>query len=230
MSEVRTLVFDLDDTLFAERDYVLSGFAAVDAWLRKEKSLDGFGPRARAAFERGVRGRIFDDVRAELGELALTVSVSEMVEVYRNHVPALRLPETARELLDWCRNRYRLALISDGYLAVQERKVEALGLTRWIECIVLSDRWGRESWKPSERPFREVMARLPGSPESYLYLADNPRKDFIAPKRLGWRTVRFRRPGGEHAGYEASALEAAECEIADLSAIRDLLMQTSPST
>ncbi|MBI2513182.1 MAG: HAD family hydrolase [Opitutae bacterium] len=228
MNEVRTIVFDLDDTLYPERDYVLSGFAAVDAWLMEQKGIEGFGARAVAAFERGVRGRIFDEVWAELGEQA--VPVSHLVEVYRKHTPQLRLPEPARELLDWCRCRYRLALVSDGYLAVQERKVAALGLTQWIECIVLSDQWGRDAWKPSERPFREVMARLPGEPESFLYLADNPRKDFVAPKRLGWRTVRFRRPRGEHANYEASPLEAAECEIADLSAMRDLLTRVSPST
>ena len=30
-------------------------------------------------------------------------------------------------------------------------------------------------------------------------MADNPAKDFVSPRQLGWRTVRIRRTGGLHA-------------------------------
>jgi putative hydrolase of the HAD superfamily len=58
----RALVFDLDDTLYPERDFVLSGFQAVSGWLRLQGGVEGFYDRALATFERGVRGRIFDEV------------------------------------------------------------------------------------------------------------------------------------------------------------------------
>ena len=62
---IHTVILDLDDTLFPEGAFVLSGFAAVDQWLRTEKGVEGL-PQATALFARGERGRIFDQVLAEL--------------------------------------------------------------------------------------------------------------------------------------------------------------------
>ena len=50
---IRTVVFDLDDTLFPEREFVLSGFAAVDAWLRNNRAITGFAERASAESRAG---------------------------------------------------------------------------------------------------------------------------------------------------------------------------------
>ena len=57
------------------------------------------------------------------------------------------------------------------------------------------------------------METFAGRPDGFVYVADNPRKDFIAPRALGWRTVRIRRRGGEHVAYGAAAAEAAEREV-----------------
>lgn len=226
---VHTVVFDMDDTLFPEREYVLSGFKAVDSWLAEKQGVFGFHARAERLFSAGRRGWIFDEALAELGCPAGTSWVPEMLTVYRQHQPAIALTDDATEILDWSAQRFRLALISDGYLEVQRGKSGALGLSRWISCQVFSDEWGREAWKPSERPFREVMTRLPGEPSGYVYVADNPRKDFIAPRRLGWRTIRLRRPGGEHVDYEAQSEEAAERDVTSLRQLRGILAPASGS-
>ena len=223
---VHTVVFDMDDTLFPEREYVLGGFKAVDAWLAARHGISGFHARAGQLFAAGRRGRIFDEALAELGRPEGAKWVPEMLAVYRGHQPAIALTEDTIEILEWTEQRFQLALISDGYLDVQRGKAGALGLSRWIPCQVFSDEWGREAWKPSERPFREVMARLIGEPAGYVYVADNPRKDFIAPRRLGWKTVRFRRTGGEHADYEAQPGEAADRDIASLRELKDILVPT----
>ena len=57
---VHTLVFDLDDTLYAERDFVISGFHAVDLWLRERRGVKGFAEAAGKIFAAGRRCRIFD--------------------------------------------------------------------------------------------------------------------------------------------------------------------------
>ncbi|MBX3739270.1 MAG: HAD family hydrolase [Candidatus Didemnitutus sp.] len=216
---LHTLVFDLDDTLYPEREYVFSGFRTVDEWLVAERGVKGFIAQAEALFAAGGRGQIFDEALAALG-VREDGLVGRLVAVYRGHRPAIDLPAESAAILAAARGRYRLALLSDGILEVQKRKASALGVSRWIDVQVFSDQWGREAWKPSERPFREVMRQLPGSPAGYVYIADNPRKDFIAPRALGWRTVRFRRAGGEHAAYVGSAAEAAEAEVASMADLR----------
>jgi len=54
-------------------------------------------------------------------------------------------------------------------------------------------------------------------------VADNPRKDFIGARQLGWRTVRVLRPAGEHAGYSPTPAEAADADITTLLTLKQLL-------
>ena len=81
------VVLDMDDTLFLERDYVLSGFAAVDAVVAKEHGLKGFSECAWRLFCAGLRGRIFDEALKEMGVELQSASVAELVVVYRSHLP-----------------------------------------------------------------------------------------------------------------------------------------------
>jgi putative hydrolase of the HAD superfamily len=79
----------LDDTLFLERDYVFSGFAAVDAVVAKEHGLKGFSECAWRPFCAGVRGRIFNEALKEMGVELQSASVAQLVAVYRSHSPRI---------------------------------------------------------------------------------------------------------------------------------------------
>jgi putative hydrolase of the HAD superfamily len=221
---IHTIVFDLDDTLFLERDFVLSGFAAVDRWLRSQRRVEGFAERAGRVFGEGARGRIFDTVLRELGLDASPAEVERLVSVYREHEPQLALLPDSESALGWAAANFQLGLITDGYASVQKRKIRALGLESRIACRIVTDDWGREHWKPSPTPYQRVMAHFPGPAPGYVYLGDNPRKDFLAPRALGWRTIRLRRPDGEHAAYAARAEEDAEREITSLREIESLFV------
>lgn len=204
------VVLDMDDTLFLERDYVLSGFAAVGAAVAKEHGLKGFSERAWRLFCDGVRGRIFDEALKEMGVELQSESVAKLVAVYRSHLPRIKLTSDSFRFLDAARREgLRVALVSDGAYVAQEAKVRALGLEGFISPIILTDAFGRDAWKPSSRGYIEVFERLGGSHGNYIYIGDNPNKDFIAPNALGWRTIRIRRPEGEHALVSSSKEGAA---------------------
>ncbi len=224
---VHTVVFDVDDTLYLERDFVFSGFAAVDRWLSSERGLAGFGECARRLFAEGLRGRVFDAVLAELRQRAEPADIERLVAIYREHEPVLELQPDAASSLAWAERTFRIGLITDGVAAVQQRKIRALGLEARIACRIVTDEWGREFWKPSPEPYRRVMEQLPGSASGFVYVADNPRKDFIAPRALGWRTVRIRRECGEHVSSIATPAEEAEVEITSLHELQDLLRPES---
>jgi len=251
---IHTLVFDLDDTLYAESEFVLSGFRAAGEWLQLHHRIDGFFAAASALFGSGLRGTIFDQALMELrgkgsasershkrsvegvtSEGPAAEVVRELVKVYREHMPRIALLPDAADCLNWAAGeRFNLALLTDGYAAVQRNKIAALGLaTRFASCIV-TDELGRAHWKPSPQGFRKIMAEVGGEPGGFVYIADNPRKDFIAPRSLGWKTVRIRREGGEHASYEPSAGEAADREVSSLMELKSFMQSTarskSPST
>ncbi len=220
---IHTLVFDLDDTLFAERDFVRGGFEAAGQWLEKERGVRGFTVAAMTLLDQGERGTIFDQVLAQFGLAPDAANITGLVQAYRAYRPVLTLCPDAADCLAWAAGRFRLALVTDGYRDVQERKIAALGLEHRISCRILTDALGREFWKPSPAGFKCVMETLPGRPDGFVYVADNPRKDFIAPRALGWRTVRIRRAGGEHAASCAAAAEVAEREVESLTELCSLL-------
>ena len=217
----QAVVFDLDDTLYPERDFVLSGFRAVAAWLEARigvPAAHGYD-ELRALFAAGVRGNTFDRWLEERG-LPAHAFVPEMVRVYREHEPRLSPFPEVPELLAALRRGSRLGLVSDGPLAVQRAKLAAVGLEQFFDAVVFSDAWGREAWKPSLLPFTTVLERLGTPAAASVYVADNPVKDFLGARRVGMRTVRVRRPGGEYAHLGPPAGEHAP--HATIESLRDL--------
>lgn len=217
LSDIQAVVFDLDDTLYPERSFAFSGFDAVADWLvaRVPCPFDA-GARMRELFDAGERGHVFDRLLAELGHPDAERMVPDMVTCYRTHAPRIRLFDDAEDALGRWGGICRLGLISDGPLAMQRAKVQALGLADRLDEIVLTDQWGRADWKPSPRAYRHIEEQFQVPASACVYLADNPGKDFVAPRRLGWRTVRVTRPGGIYADTPTAAGGEADATISTL--------------
>jgi putative hydrolase of the HAD superfamily len=217
------VVFDIDDTLYLERDYVRSGFQAVGAWARQALDLPDLAHRARAAFEDGVRGRIFDVALAGGGVEATPELIAQLVAHYRDHVPDIELLADARACLDGLAldPEVVVAVISDGPLASQQAKARSLGLETWSQHVTFTEALGAGFGKPHPRAFELVEQRVGVSSDRCVYVADNPGKDFIAPHQRGWRTVRVRREHGLH--FDAASGEDVHHEAADLSGLCALL-------
>ena len=207
----RIVVFDLDDTLYSEREYVFSGFATVSEWIANTYDLNGFYEFAVKSFLAGSRGNIFNLFleQKELLVKDIGLVVQAMVKQYREHQPRITIFEDAMWALEYLGQFVKLALITDGYLEVQQRKVKALGLNHRFEKIVYSDSFGRENWKPSPRPYLEVMKHF-GNNNEYIYIGDNVTKDFVTANKLGWNTININKGTGEysdclpvHSDYQA---------------------------
>ena len=218
----RVVVFDLDDTLFPERQYVLSGFRAVDAWLQEAKGISGFYDRAKALFEAGSRGNVFDLALAESECSGDKELIGALVRIYREHRPTLNLYEDARWAIDVFRTHGPLGLISDGHLVAQQNKLAALNIGEAFQAVVLSDALGRDSWKPSPRPYQRIMELIPGVPSDFVYIADNPRKDFVTARRLGWGTIQIARREGVYHGLEEAPECRADAVITSLFALQQM--------
>ncbi len=214
----QALVFDLDDTLYPEREYVRSGFRAVAEWAQPKLGLPAEATAGELwqLFTGGARRDTFDRWLAARG-LPASDFVPAMVEVYRQHAPRIAPHPRVAELLDGWRRRHRLGLVSDGWAEVQERKLAALGLAGCFTAIVFSDTLGRDAWKPSPRPFRRVLELLTVPAAEAVYVADNPAKDFRGASSVGMGAVRVRYPDGLYAGLEPLSLDdAPEREISRL--------------
>lgn len=227
MPALQAIVFDLDDTLYPERAYVLSGFQTVAIWAEQHLGISHYQGFAELCqlFDEGVRGNTFNRW-LESHEVKPEDWVFQMVQVYRQHDPCIEPYPEVPGLLQRLRLRYRLGLVTDGYAEVQKRKLAALGIASYFDALVFSDEWGQEAWKPSPRPFEIVLEELgiPG-PEA-VYVADNPIKDFLGARQVGMWTIRVRRPGGLYSHLEPfSAEQAAHTDVECLDRLEAIVAQ-----
>lgn len=208
-------VFDMDDTLYLERDYVRSGFAHIGIVLEKQFGVHGAGEFAWSLFESGIRGDTFDRIidTYELSPEVLPLLVSE----YRHHAPDIALePDAVTVLTDMVNRGVHVGLITDGFGPGQWKKFEALGLDAYIDraSVVVTGDFGAAWTKPSKLPYIRITEELSPWVDRFWYIGDNPTKDFDAPKELGWGTVRVRRRNGLH--------EHAADKVAETATVSDL--------
>lgn len=177
------VTFDLDDTLYSEVDYLRSGFAAVSVALSARYGEEAaFRLRGRAAI--GQWRDAFDDVATECNLPADAVAF--MVQVYRTHAPNIALRAGVCDALRQLRARgAHLACITDGESKRQRAKLAALGLDGVFTPLIISEEIGADKTDP--RGFEAVMRSCDAA--SYWYVGDNLMKDFIHPRRLGWKCI-----------------------------------------
>jgi putative hydrolase of the HAD superfamily len=221
MNGAKAIVFDLDDTLYLERDFVFSGFRACGDWMLAHSGVAGFENACERRFRAGQRTEIFNDTLAELGISTGMELVRQLLDVYRNHRPAILLAPDAREYL--ADNTLPVGIITDGLEATQLNKIHALGLERIAQAIVCTGQWGREYWKPHHRGFIEAERLLSHPGKSLVYVADNPLKDFAAPRERGWLTVQISRQDKVHNATSPDRSYEPHCKIASFTELNSAL-------
>ena len=173
------IIFDLDDTLYKEADFVKSGFFAVAIHL-------GNISYAEELIKYWVEGK--NAFQSLIDRHSLPVSIDKLLDIYRTHIPSIELDEPTASVLDDLVSKGKvLGVITDGRSITQRNKIKALGLHRWFEDenIIISEEFG--SSKPNERNYRFFMSKY--RDRTYTYIGDNLAKDFLTPNLLGWRTI-----------------------------------------
>jgi putative hydrolase of the HAD superfamily len=190
LPERRALVFDMDDTLYPHRRFLLSGFAAVAAYLERGCRVNrraAFWTLARAS--RGeARGR---EIQACLAAFDLSPAIiPALVSVMRHHQPSLTLPRTVADMLRACRrNGWRLGVLTNGPRAIQARKAAALGVARYVDTIVYATEHGRGMGKPDPACFAEVIRRLGVPARDAVFVGDDEICDIAGAASAGLSTV-----------------------------------------
>jgi putative hydrolase of the HAD superfamily len=228
MSPLKAIAFDLDDTLFPERDYAFSGFRAVAEWAQETLGIEASQTERelRQYFDAGVRGDTFNRWLSAHRFLA-EAWLEQMIQVYRAHRPQLSPFPDVPEALSNLSTQYRLGLITQGHAPGQRRKLAALGLDGRFEQVIVLGEDRRDLWKPNPYPFQSWLRAMGLRGDETAYVGDNPVRDFFGSRRLGMWTVRVRRAGGQHAEEEPATPEhAPHIELPDLrqlpGALRDL--------
>ncbi len=174
----KAIVFDLDDTLYNEIEYLKSAYFEIAHHLDPK----GWKPLYSRMFSL-YRSR--EDVFAYLsGEYKTDKDL--LIQRYREHKPNIHLFPGALSLLQSIKkNNGKVGIITDGRSLTQRNKIRALGIDNVVDHIVVSEEIGTE--KPHRRNYEALSENLPA--REYVYVGDNLKKDFLTPNQLGWTTI-----------------------------------------
>lgn len=195
--QIKGVIFDLDDTLYSEKEYVRSGYKAVSDYLGGgyEEKLWGF-------FEDGKTA--IDELLQELGR---ENEKAEVLKVYRSHKPDIHLYPGVAEMIEELKSKgIKVGIITDGRPEGQRNKLEELGLDS-LDFIITDELGGIQFRKPCDIAFRIMMTRWRLNPADIVYVGDNPVKDFQAPQQLGMRCIFFNNPEGLYSRGNRGGIE-----------------------
>jgi len=217
MKHSRAVIFDLDNTLYQERRFAISGMAAVAAYAERRFGV----PRAtafRVMFDALRHGRRAFLLQALCESCRIPESeIPKLVTVIRTHWPSLRLPASSRATLKRLRASWRLGVLTNGFAPVQQRKVASLGLRSLVHVVIYASEHGGGGGKPDPQVFRITCERLVIHPANAIFVGDDPWCDIAGAKRFGMRTIRVLR--GLHAqapvapDSEADAVVSSVAEV-----------------
>ena len=172
------VVFDLDDTLYNELDYLKSAYKSIAFFLEPEDW-------------KLLYSKMFSLYRSNLNVFeflanAYNTEIGPLIEMYRNHYPDIQLFDGVLDVFEAIKSRNgKIAIITDGRSYTQRAKLKSLGVLNYIDSIIISEEIGSE--KPYMENFKAIENSLSGN--VYYYIADNLKKDFITPNLLGWISV-----------------------------------------
>ena len=217
------IAFDLDDTLYDEAQFVASGLDAVAKAAAEELGLEIC--EARSVLEHSWRterrGHAIDDLLRHFDRHTRT-RVRHLSDVYRRHVPSIRCPDATWRVLDELA-RYPLYLVTDGHKLVQASKIRALGIADRFRHCLITNRYGIRFQKPSPFAFERILERERCTPRDVVYVGDDPARDFLGIRPLGFRTIRVRT--GRHAHVRVPEHQDAERSVDGLELVPAVIRQ-----
>lgn len=191
---IKAIIFDLDDTLYYEIDYVKSGFQAI---------ADAFGDSNIASDLFTLFSQSKNNVYQRYG--FSEKECKKCIEIYRSHKPKIYLSDETKEVLTTLKSKgYKLGIITDGRPKGQWNKIYALGLEKIVDKIIVTDELGGiEFRKPNPKAFETMKNMLNVEFCEMMYVGDNPTKDFIAPQNLGMEYRYFYSDNGQYCDKKA---------------------------
>ena len=222
---IKCVIFDLDDTLYDEIEYCHSGFAVVARLISKEhphlhwKNLYDAMAFHFTVDHTTVFNALCDDFKIPSSQNY----IDTLITAYREHDPTITLPNDSREILDAFKDKYKLALLTDGFLPAQQLKVKALNIENYFDCIIYTELLGRENWKPSPLGYEKILHQLEVQADQCVYIADNCKKDFISPNKMGMHSVRLIRQNSIHNSPAANDTAAAKQTITSFSQLPPII-------
>lgn len=222
------MIFDLDNVLFNEQDYIKAAYRNIASFLSKryhikeeqvyQKLLSDLQKKS------SMHPHLFDDLLTDLGlDQAMLPTI---LKIYANTTIDLELYPGVENLLNTLKKReIRLGLVTNGNVETQRNKVHLLRLEKYFDTIKYAREIGKGNEKPNPEVYRITLKTLSSKPEETICIGDNPYTDFRGAKKLGIRTIRLL--SGEFRNIRLSEEYEADLTIGNLNELSTIIEQNN---
>lgn len=194
---VKAVVFDLDDTLISEKEYIKSGYRHIAEVVsqrfnfnKDQVYIDLFQLFKKSPHN--VFNRLYEKYNIEYSK----DMIIDLVNEYRGHFPNIKFYDDVLPCLNELKKLgVKIGIITDGYAIAQRQKLIAVEADKYFDEIIVTDELGREYWKPHPKAFEIIKERFEVSFDEMVYVGDNPEKDFYISTIYPIKTIRILRDG-----------------------------------
>lgn len=190
---IRAILFDLDDTLVPQKQWLDGAWNAVANFAALNFGIDPVRFERQLLEECALgsgRGMIFDRALQHLG---IVIPIEPLVDVFVSYQPSqLSCYAGVEDALSRLRRKVPIGLVTDGNPKIQRSKITAAGLNDCFDVVVLSDLLGREHRKPDPAPFEAALRSLGCDGKDAVFVGDRPGTDIKGALRVGMRAIRVR--------------------------------------
>lgn len=142
-------------------------------------------------------------------KVADTVLAHEMSAAYLEILPTQTiLTPFARDLLEHCKARYSLHLITNGFETTQWQKLQYSGIASYFSHVITSEK--SNSLKPHRQIFDYALKQTGGMAENSIMIGDAIDIDVLGARNAGWDQVYYnpaRRQHDRTPTYEVNCLQ-----------------------
>lgn len=118
LNQIEGVVFDLDDTLYSEKDYVRSGYREI---AQNYPNIENAEEKLWKSFLKGEKA--IDKVFFEAG---LGEERKNALKIYREHMPKIELYKGVSEMISRIKTTKKVGIITDGRPEGQRKKLKHL--------------------------------------------------------------------------------------------------------
>ena len=197
-----TFIFDVDDTLynqmipFRNAFYQIIGEVSKDQIdrlyrLNREKSDELFEQSETGELPKKDMQVMRIQHACEQEKMAISQEKAlAFQKAYEKEQKKIELYPEMEELMTKLKQQgHHLALLTNGAVAHQQKKIDQLGLAKWIaeDQMYISGALGK--MKPDVAAFELVESALNQTNDRPIYIGDSFENDVVGAKRAGWHAI-----------------------------------------
>ncbi|MBU0506839.1 HAD-IIIA family hydrolase [bacterium] len=222
---IKIIGFDIDDTLISKRLFSYCCFKAIalDVALKTKKNKKDILLSFMKEFDELNRTDTIGAVLRHYNIYSKTL-LNKLVQQYRNaNAKKAVYPDTIKTLTTLKKQGYTIVAITDGKATAQKQKLIQTGLQKHFDHIIVADGSVNNNKKPNMSAFLKIFKKYKLHPHQFLYIGDNPYRDFVNLKTAGAHTLRINRSDGQFKDISLSKKYEAHASLPDLESLSNIV-------